>query len=91
MEIIAIEKRTFEQMILHLEKFVKQVKTLCGNPHDSSKWMDNTEVCELFQISPRTLQSYRDKSTLPYSQIGRKCYYKTTDIEQLASQSQIKK
>ncbi|WP_369799072.1 helix-turn-helix domain-containing protein [Dysgonomonas sp. BGC7] len=53
--------------------------------------MDNTEVCELFQISPRTLQSYRDKGVLSYSQIGRKCYYKTTDIEQLVSQSQIKK
>ena len=91
MEIIAVEKRTFKQMIQHLENFVKQVKTLCGNPYDSSKWMDNTEVCELLQISPRTLQSYRDKGTLSYSQIGRKCYYRTTDIEQLISQSQINK
>ncbi len=91
MEIIAIEKRTFEQMVQHLENFVKQVKTLCQNSHDSNKWMDNTEVCELLQISPRTLQSYRDKGVLSYSQIGRKCYYRTTDIEQLISQSQIKK
>lgn len=91
MEIIAIEKKTFEQMVQHLENFVRQVKTFCGNPHDSSKWMDNTEVCELLQISPRTLQSYRDKDTLPYSQIGRKCYYRTIDIEQLVCQSQIKK
>lgn len=90
MEIIAIEKRTFEQMVQHLENFVRQVKNLCGSSHDSGKWMDNTEVCELFQISPRTLQSYRDKGVLSYSQIGRKCYYKTTDIEQLVSQSQIK-
>lgn len=91
MEIIAIEKKTFEQMVQHLENFVRQVKNLCGNSHDSSKWMDNTEVCELLQISTRTLQSYRDKGVLPYSQIDRKCYYKTTDIEQLVSQSQIKK
>lgn len=91
MEIIAIEKRTFEQMVQHLENFVRQVKTLCGNSHDSSKWMDNTEVCEVLQISPRTLQSYRNEGTLPYSQIGRKCYYKTTDIELLVSQSQINK
>lgn len=91
MEIIAIEKRTFDQMVQHLENFVKQVKNLCGSSHDSSKWMDNIEVCELFQISPRTLQSYRDKGVLPYSQIGRKCYYKTTDIEQLVCQSKINK
>lgn len=37
MEIIAIEKRTFEQMAQHLENFVKQVKNLCGSSHDSSK------------------------------------------------------
>ncbi|KAA6331056.1 hypothetical protein EZS27_020296, partial [termite gut metagenome] len=49
------------------------------------------DVCELLQISPRTLQTYRDNGILPYSQIGRKCYYKTSDVEQLINQSQIKK
>jgi hypothetical protein len=30
MEIIAIEKRTFEQMVLSFDNFVGQVKSLCG-------------------------------------------------------------
>ena len=49
--------------------------------------MNNAEVCGLLQISQRTLQSYRDDGTLPYSQIGRKCYYKTSDVEALLNQA----
>lgn len=73
------------------DNFVKQIEKLCENTQLSDTWMDSTEVCLLLQTSPRTLQSYRDNGILPYSQIGRKSYYKTTDIEQLISQSQIKK
>lgn len=73
------------------DNFVEQVEKFCGNSQLSDTWMDNTEVCELLQISPRTLQTYRNNGTLSYSQIGRKCYYKTADIKQLISQSLIKK
>ena len=73
MEIVAIEKRTFEQMMQRFEDF------------------DNKQVCELLKISSRTLQTYRDTGVLPFSQIGRKCYYKAIDIEQFINQQQIKK
>lgn len=87
MEIVAIEGKTFEQMKRRFEDFARQVKALCGDGRDIERWMNNTEVCGLLQISLRTLQSYRDDGTLPYSQIGRKCYYKTSDVEALLNQS----
>ncbi|KAA6309591.1 hypothetical protein EZS27_038948 [termite gut metagenome] len=90
MEITAIEKQTFEQMKQRFEDFAKQVKTLCGENQDKEKWLTGNDVCRLLHISTRTLQSYRDNRTLPYSQIGRKCYYKASDIEQFTGQSQIK-
>ncbi|NDV55239.1 DNA-binding protein [Parabacteroides sp. 52] len=71
--------------------FTRQIKSLCGENQDKEQWLGNSDVCGLLQISPRTLQSYRDNGILPYSQIGRKCYYKVSDIENLISQSQIKK
>lgn len=83
MEIVAIEGKAFEQMKRRFEDFTKQVKSLCGDNRNTEKWLNNAEVCGLLQISLRTLQSYRDTGTLPYSQIGRKCYYKTSDVEQL--------
>ncbi len=91
MDIVAIESKTFRQIKERFEDFSRQVKSLCGNNREKDKWLDNDEVCELLQISRRTLQSYRDNGILPYSQIGRKCYYKVADIENLINQSQTKK
>lgn len=87
MEIIAIKGKAFEQLKRRFDDFTKQIKILCGDGRNTEKWMNNAEVCELLQISQRTLQSYRDDGTLPYSQIGRKCYYKTSDVELLLNQS----
>lgn len=91
MDIVAIESKTFEQIKQRLKDFSKQVKNLCRDNLDKEKWLGNEDVCGLLQISKRTLQSYRDTGILPYSQIGRKCYYRVSDIENLISQSQIKK
>jgi protein tyrosine phosphatase len=45
-----------------------------------STWLSSEQVCLLLRISKRTLQSYRDRSILPYAQISRKIYYKASDI-----------
>ena len=91
MDIVAIESKTFEQMKGRFEDFSRQIKNLCGENQDKEKWLENDDVCQLLQISKRTLQSYRNNGTLPYSQIGRNCYYRVSDIEILISQSQLKK
>jgi hypothetical protein len=90
MEITAIEKKVFEQMQQAFEHFTHQVKELCGKDRNSRQWLNNRDVCELLQISLRTLQSYRDNGILPYDQIGHKCYYRTSDIEQFIHKQQIK-
>jgi len=87
MDIIAIESRTFEQMKERFKDFSKQVKSICGDSQGKEQWLGNEDVCGLLQISPRTLQSYRDNGILPFSQIGRKCYYKVSDVEQLINNS----
>lgn len=91
MEIVAIEKQTFEQMMQRFENFTKQINTLCGKNRSNENWLDNKQICELLKISPRSLQTYRDTGVLPFSQIGRKCYYKAADIEQFINHQQNKK
>ena len=91
MEIVPTEKRTFEQMMQRFEDFAKQVNAHCGQNRSNKNWLDNKQVCELLKISSRTLQTYRNTGVLPYSQIGRKCYYKASNIEQFINQQQIKK
>jgi len=87
MDIIAIESKTFGQMKERFKDFSRLVKALCGNNQDKEQWLGNEDVCSLLQISSRTLQSYRDNGILSYSQIGRKCYYKVSDVEQLINNS----
>lgn len=78
-------------MMQRFEYFAKQVNALCGQKRSNENWLDNKQVCDLLKISSRTLQTYLDTGVLLYSQIGRKCYYKATDIEQFINQQQIKK
>jgi hypothetical protein len=82
MEITVIETGTFEQMQQRFADFSHKVKDLCGNDSDRETWLNSDDVCSLLKISKRTLQTYRDTGTLPFSQIGHKCYYKSNDIEQ---------
>jgi len=48
-----------------------------------SQWLDNQDVCQTLNISPRTLQTFRDNGTLAYSQIQHKIYYKAEDVENM--------
>ena len=43
-------------------------------------WIDAQIVMQTIHISPRTLQTLRTNGTLPFSRIGRKLYYKRSDI-----------
>ena len=90
MEIIAIEKKTFEQIQRQFEGFAGQLRELCKNNQADETWLDNGQVCRLLQISKRTLQYYRDSGKLPFSQINYKCYYKVSDVEMLIEESTIK-
>lgn len=91
MEIIAIERQTFEQIKNRLIHFAKQIKKLCANDQPKGKWLDNQDVCELLNISKRSLQYYRNCGKLSFSQINNKCYYKVTDVEKLLKDSSIQK
>lgn len=84
MEIVAIEKKALEAIERAFERFTVRMDELCtGNTKQLSKWLDNEDVCRLLNISKRTLQTYRDNGTLPYSQINHKMFYKASDIEAL--------
>lgn len=75
-----------------LEAFAQRVETLCGASGDKTlqKRLDNQEVCEILNISKRTLQTYRDNGTLAHTQIGHKMYYRPEDVEKLINKLKMK-
>ena len=54
-------------------------KPLFGGEH----FLTGKEVCEKLYISPRTLQDYRDRRIIPYTQFAGKILYKASDLERL--------
>lgn len=89
MEVVTIEKKTYEAMMERFRILTAKVDALCRECDEKrmGRWLDNQDVCQILNISLRTLQTYRDNHTLPYAQIGYKMYYKPEDIERLIEQS----
>jgi predicted site-specific integrase-resolvase len=52
-------------------------------------WIDSQIVLQTLKISPRTLQRPRDNGTLPYSRLGRKIFYKESDIEKVLTDNYV--
>ncbi len=84
MEVINIEAQTFEAMMSRFDAFAQKVETLCeGQDKSLHRWLDNQDVCQILNISKRTLQTYRDNGTLAYTQINHKVFYKPEDVEKV--------
>jgi len=83
MEIVNVEAKTFEAMLSKFENFAKRMEHLCRQygDKDMSEWLDSQDVCQVLNISKRTLQTLRDNGTLAYTQINHKFFYKLADVE----------
>ena len=54
-------------------------KPLFGGEH----FLTGKEVCNRLYISPRTLQDYRERRIIPYTQFAGKTLYKASDLEKI--------
>jgi hypothetical protein len=82
-ELTAFMQDWFERLIMrfdridrHLEKMAMKEKLLEGE-----RLLDNQDVCQLLNVSKRTLQRYRSSGELPYQMIYHKTFYKESDVE----------
>ena len=85
MEVISIERSIYEELLTSFNSFVAQMRAMADRGTDKKlgNWLDNQDVCQMLNISPRKLQTLRDNGTLAYSQISRKVYYKPEDVERI--------
>ena len=66
-----------------IKKVAQTHKPLFGGEH----FLTGKEVCERLYISPRTLQDYRDRRIIPYTQFAGKILYKVSDLERMLKNS----
>ena len=68
-----------EGMNRRIKEVAQTHKPLFGGEH----FLTSKEVCDRLYISPRTLQDYRDRKVIPYTQFAGKILYKMSDLERL--------
>lgn len=82
MEIITIEAGAFEAMNKALNSLIEKVRTKNGKlqKEEMNDWLDNQDVCNMMNISPRKLLTLRRTGEIPYSRVDQKTYYRKEDI-----------
>ncbi len=84
MKIVSIDARVIDSLVADLGTLADEAENLSRTKdYYLQEWLDNQEVCEILNVSKRTLQTYRDNGRLPFTQIDRKMYYRPADIELL--------
>lgn len=88
MEYETINKETPEmkQLILGIQEVSKRLREIAQTHRPlfgGEIYLTGREVCERLFVSPRTLQDYRDRRIIPYTQFAGKILYKASDLEKM--------
>jgi hypothetical protein len=82
MDNIHINNSQYEEIKKQLLGFSKKLAEFQRlNP--DSVFFDNQEFIQIMNISKRTAQEWRSQNIISYSQIGKKFYYRMSDIQEL--------
>ena len=96
MEYETINKETPEmkQLISGIKGLTNRVRSIAQTHRllfEGEIYLTGREVCDRLFLSPRTLQDYRDKGIIPYTQIAGKILYRLSDINRILSENYRKR
>lgn len=72
-------------------ELLDDIKTLLSKQTDGKlkKYIKSSEVMDLLQVSPGTLQNLRINGTLPYTKVGGIIYYDSEEIQSIMTANRI--
>lgn len=93
MSYIAIEQDALNLVVNSINNATKAINEIFINEESrlQNAWIENAELAGCLGLSLRTLQSYRERGVLGYSLMGRKIYYRRSEIEKLLTSGRISK
>ena len=89
-ETISKETPKMKQLISDIQEVSKRLREIAQTHRPlfgGEIYLTGREVCERLFVSPRTLQDYRDKGIIPYTQIAGKILYRLSDINRLLQEN----
>ena len=93
MDIVAIEKDSFDSFRKKLEQIISLADNTSLSPSDmciEKEWIEGKTLAASLNISLRTLQSLRESGKLSFSTVGKKVYYKVAEVQKLLDSGRIK-
>ena len=91
-ETISKETPEMKQLISGIKGLTNRVRSVAQTHRplfEGEIYLTGREVCERLFLSPRTLQDYRDKGIIPYTQIAGKILYRLSDINRILSENYV--
>ncbi len=81
---MGVEILTKEDLVEFRTKLIKEIERLITKtePKDE-QWLRSTQVRELLNVSPGTLQNMRISGKLKYSKVGGIHFYRQSDVEKM--------
>ena len=89
-EIVNKETPEMKQLISGIQEVSKRIREIAQTHRPlfgGEIYLTGREVCQRLFVSPRTLQDYRDKGIIPYTQIAGKILYHLSDINRLLQEN----
>ena len=83
-----LDKEYFDKWMRRIMERLDQLEQLQVPPFkpqtsvlpDGEKLLDNFDLCQLLNVSKRTIQRHRSSGELPFQRIGHKTYYKESEV-----------
>jgi hypothetical protein len=89
MEAVDIIANAFQQVIDKLDQVNHKLEKL-PDQSSSDTWLDLEETMKFLKVSRSTLQIYRDKGMISFSQVGNKIYFRRSDLDELRESHYVK-
>ncbi len=72
-------------------ELLEEIKKLLRNQNSGTlkKYLKSSEVMDVLQISPGTLQNLRVNGTLPYTKVGGIIYYDAAEIQKVMENNRV--
>lgn len=82
-----LEVLTKQDLFEFQENLLNAISTMLQEKGTQRKWLKSTDVREMLDISPGTLQNLRVNGTLPFTKIGGTIYYELKDVEAILNRN----
>jgi excisionase family DNA binding protein len=84
MQVLTMESEAVKAIFSRLEQLISLLK---GKYQSADQWLTLSDAIKVLAVSRRTLQEWRDKGKVAFSQVGGKIYFKLTDLHDLLTRN----